>query len=388
VPRQNGLGSQLPKILETLTEARRPLIIAGGGVVSSQADNELLQFAEATGIPIATTFMGKGVVPETKGLTLGLIGMHGLPAANLALSNCDVLLAIGMRFSDRLTGKPEEFLPSTTIIHVDIDPAEVSKNIKAHIPVIADAKKFLQEIYKKIQENHLKLDYRPWQNTISAWQKKYPLNYQDNGLLKPQQIIEEVARQTKNESIVVTDVGQHQFFVAQYYPIGGKRSFISSGGLGTMGFGLPAAIGAGFGRPQQTVLLFTGDGSIQMNIQELATLVEHQLPVKIFLLNNNCLGMVRQWQELFFKGHYAHTIFAHQPDFCKLAEAYGLKAFKITESKDIQELVKQALAFSGPALVECVVDPEENVLPIIPPGGQPHEMLGRWKDEAHLSRIS
>ena len=226
-----------------------------------------------------------------------------------------------------------------------------------------------------------------WWEQIKAWAQEYPLAFTSGSLLKPQEVIREVARQAEDEPIVVTDVGQHQMFVAQHYPVQGKRSFVTSGGLGTMGFGLPAAMGAAFGRPGETVILFTGDGGLQMTAQELAVIAQYQLPVKVFMLNNSCLGMVRQWQELFFNGHYAQSVFTSGPDYLKLAEAYGVKAWQISKPEEAKALVSKALQHPGPVVVECIVDPEENVLPMVPPGGKPNEMLGRWHGETHISRL-
>jgi len=318
-----------------------------------------------------------------------MVGMHGKAAANLALSNCDLLIGLGVRFSDRVTGKPEEFLPETKIIHVDIDPAELRKNVATDIPVVCDVRKFLKELLRKLQgEKKQNLVTQEWLDTIKTWQEKYPLNYDKGSGLKPQQVIEEVAAQAGSEAIVVTDVGQHQMFTAQFYPIGGRRNFLTSGGLGTMGFGLPAALGASIGRPGENVILFTGDGGLQMTVQELATISWHRLPVKIFVLDNCCLGMVRQWQELFYDRHYSNTMLEGNPDFIKLSEAYGITAFKLSSPEQVKETVEQALNTPGPVLVHCLVDQEENVLPMVPPGGKPNEMLGRWQGEAHISRLS
>lgn len=387
VPHRNGIEEQMMKIVKALAEAKRPLVIAGGGIHSARAWEQLAAFIRYTKIPVVTTLMGKGALPDNDEQVLGMVGMHGIPAANLALSSCDVLLGLGVRFSDRVTGKPENFLPNTKIIHVDIDAAELSKNVRAHLPVVCDVKDCLAELLKALQSGKTKFKLTSWLEEIKGWQKKYPLYYERMGSLKPQHVIEEVARLAGDQIIVATDVGQHQMFAAQYYPIGSRGNFVSSGGLGTMGFGLPAAIGASLGRPGDMVVLFTGDGSFQMNIQELATLSQHRLPVKIFLLDNACLGMVRQWQELFFKEHYAHSILDFNPNFQKLAEAYGIKSFKITRPAEVTGVVAEALRTPGPVLVECSVDPGENVYPIIPPGGSPHEMIGRWSREAHVSRI-
>ncbi len=387
-PRKNSLEEQLEKVINLLKEAKEPLILAGGGVISAKASAELKEFVNYTNIPVVTTLMGKGSISEEDAGIIGMVGMHGKPTANLALSSCDLLLAIGTRFSDRITGNPKEFLLGSTKIHVDIDPAELCKNIEADVPVVCDAKKFLRKVIDKLQEKKIKLDLGPWLTTISHWQEKYPLCYEAGPGLKPQQVIQEVSRKAGEEAIVVTDVGQHQMFTAQYYPIKSARKFLSSGGLGTMGFGLPAALGAALGNPEADVLLFTGDGSFQMNIQELATLALNNLPVKVFILNNECLGMVRQWQELFFEERYAQTLLNGNPDFVRLAEVYGIKGLRIVNPGELQTKVEEALQHRGPVIVECAVDPRENVFPIVPPGGKPNEMLGRWQGETHISRIS
>lgn len=388
VPLKNGLTKQLGKITEVLKKAKKPLVFAGGGVVISEAWEELEEFSQITGIPVVTSLMGKGSISEAEDSSLGMVGMHGRPVANLALSNCDVLVAIGTRFSDRVTGNPQHFLQDTCIIHVDIDAAELYKNVRIDVPVVSDAKKFLQMLLTALREEKYSFALESWLQQIDGWTKEYPLHYTPSNLLKPQDVIMAVADQADDSAIVVTDVGQHQMFVAQYYPVSAKRSFVTSGGLGTMGFGLPAAMGAAFGRTQETVILFVGDGGFQMTLQELAVIAQYRLPVKVFMINNSCLGMVRQWQELFYKGHYAQSVFNDGPDFLKLVDAYGIKAMQIKKPEETKDLVCEALKHPGPVVVECLVDPGENVLPIIPPGGKPSEMLGRWHGEAHISRIS
>ena len=387
VPCKNGVAKQMERITETLKKAQRPLVFAGGGVVTAEAWEELEEFTQFTGIPVVTSLMGKGVITEKEGGSLGMIGMHGKPVANLALSKCDVLVAIGTRFSDRVTGNPQHFLQDTCIIHVDIDPAELYKNVRIDLPVVSDAKKFLRMLLQNLHEKKINLSFASWWQQINSWHQEYPLDFFSSDLVKPQEVIREVAEQAEKQPIVVTDVGQHQMFVAQYYPIQGRRSFLTSGGLGTMGFGLPAAVGAAFGRPGETVVLFVGDGGFQMTVQELAVLAQYQLPVKVFMINNSCLGMVRQWQELFYKGHYAQSVFSSGPNYVKLVEAYGVKALQIKSPAETKSIVQEALQYKGPVVVECLVDPDEIVLPIIPPGGKPNEMLGRWHGEAHISRI-
>ncbi|PKM90251.1 MAG: acetolactate synthase, large subunit, biosynthetic type [Firmicutes bacterium HGW-Firmicutes-12] len=386
-PRKNGLEEQISKVLEAIKMAKKPLLMLGGGIIASRAWEQLEEFVKYTGMPVVTTLMGKGAIPDKNTNVLGMVGMHGIPAANLALNSCDLLLAIGVRFSDRVTGKPENFLFDTTIVHVDIDPAELCKNVNTEIPVVCDAGRFLTAIMTGFKKEKQTFQLDEWLSQINEFEKKYPLLYDKEKTLKPQYVIEETARIAGEKAVVVTDVGQHQMFVAQFFPLGGIRNFVTSGGLGTMGFGLPAAIGAAFGRPKENILLFSGDGSIQMNIQELATIAQNNLPIKIFVLNNSCLGMVRQWQELFFKEHYAQTIFTYNPDFIRLAEAYGITALRISEPEEAKGIIVQALNTEGPVLIECIVDQSENVFPIIPPGGGPHEMLGRWQGETHISRI-
>lgn len=387
-PQKNGLDEQINKVIKAIKEAKRPLLFAGGGVISAGAADKLQELVDCTKIPVVTSLMGKGAVPESHSLTLGMVGMHGKPVANLALSSCDLLIGIGVRFSDRVTGKPHNFLPQTRVIHVDIDPAELCKNIRAEIPVVCDAAIFLGELNNKLVEKEFHSKYRDWHEDIKLWKETYPLGYEVGENIKPQQIIEEVSRQAGEKALVVTDVGQHQMFTAQYFPIGGVRNFVTSGGLGTMGFGLPAAMGVSIGRPEENVYLFAGDGGFQMCIQELATISQHKLPVKMFVMDNCCLGMVRQWQELFFKEHYAHTLFDSNPDFMKLAEAYGIKGVKIERPEEVSAAIAKVINTPGPVLVYCIIDPRENVLPIIPPGGKPNEMLGRWKGETHISRFS
>lgn len=387
VPLKNGLDEQLNKVIEALKNAKRPLVLAGGGVIIAQACQELQEFCDYAGIPVVNTLMGKGAIQENQEKALGMVGMHGIPAANLALSSCDLLLALGARFSDRVTGKPQSFLTDSSIIHVDIDPAELSKNVDTDVPVVCDAKKFLGVLLERLKENETCLVFEEWNKQIKDWQKEYRLSYIKDGELKPQEIIEKVAEVAGEKAIVVTDVGQHQMFAAQFYPLGGTRNFVTSGGLGTMGFGLPASMGATIGRPDESIVLFTGDGSFQMNIQELATIAQYNLPVKVFVMNNSCLGMVRQWQELFYKENYVHTIFTGGPDFVKLAEAYGIKAKTLEKSDDINAIIQDILDYDGPVIVDCKLGLVENVLPIVPPGGKPNEMLGRWRGETHISSI-
>lgn len=387
VQRRDDTETMMPLIVEALAQAKRPLILAGGGVNAAEAWDELAQLAEAAQIPVVTSLMGKGVFPETHSLSLGMVGMHGQAAANLALSQCDVLLCLGSRLSDRITGNLPEFLSGTTIIHVDTDAAELQKNIKVAFPVHRDLKAFFNCLLRR--EGLETPDHRQeWLQQIQQWQAEYPHPKAEQGPLpKPQEVVQEVARQAGPQAIVVTDVGQHQMFVAQHYPIDGRRNFLSSGGLGAMGFGLPAAMGASFGRPGEEVILFVGDGGFQMTMQELGTIREHELPIKIFIMNNSNLGMIRQWQGLFFDRHYVACHLPDYPDFVKLAEAYDIPAIRICEPENLEEKIAEALKTPGPVLVDCKVDPHEDVFPMVPPGGKLQEMIGRWQGETHIRSI-
>jgi len=387
VAREDKTREMMPKILQKLVEAQRPLILAGGGVITAGAWDALAELVERTKIPVVTTLMGKGAYPETKPLSLGLVGMHGNAAANLALSHCDLLLCLGTRFSDRVTGNRRKFLEQATLIHVDIDAAELQKNVDVDFPVHRDLNTFLSCLLKKPEIDQVGPN-NAWLDRIKQWQEKYPITTIFNGdLLKPQAVVQTVYRLAGPEKIVVTDVGQHQMFTAQNYKINTRRGFITSGGLGTMGFGLPAAMGAAFGRPEEDILLFVGDGGFQMTMQELGTIREHNLPIKIFIFNNRNLGMIRQWQGLFFNEHYFASDLPDFPDFVKLADAYDIPAFRICRPEEMEEKINIALNTPGTVIVDCKVDPDEYVLPMIPPGGKPQEMLGRWQGETHIRRI-
>lgn len=355
-----------------IAEAKRPVIYAGGGVIISGANNELKQLAELILSPVTTTLMGKGAFPENHALSLGMIGMHGTKYANFAVSECDLLIAVGARFSDRVTGKVSTFAPHAKVIHIDIDPAEIGKNIDVDIPIVGDVKKALQQLMTRVQQGMA----TEWQDKIAAWKKDYPLKYEANGILKPQFIIEQISHVTNGEAIIATEVGQNQMWAAQYYNYTKPRSFISSGGLGTMGFGFPAAIGAQVGCPEATVFDIAGDGSIQMNIQELATAVAYKLPVKIAVLNNHYLGMVRQWQEIFYDRRYSNTDISG-PDFVKVAEAYGAVGIRVEEPGQVRKALEEAMAINDrPVLLDFIIDREENVFPMVPPGGAINKMLG------------
>lgn len=370
-PNTQGNKAQIKSAAKMIREAKKPVIYAGGGVVISGAGEELFRLSELTLCPVTTTLMGIGAFPETHPLSLGMLGMHGTKAANYAVSECDLLIAVGARFDDRVTGKIDEFAPNATIIHIDIDAAEIGKNVRIDVPIVGDVKSVLTELNSRLEET----GSRAWYDKIVEWKEKHPLTYPAGGKLKPQFIIEQIYDITKGEAIITTEVGQNQMWAAQYYKYTKPRTFISSGGLGTMGYGLPAAIGAKVGRPDAVVIDIAGDGSIQMNIQELATAVHYNIPVIVAILNNNYLGMVRQWQEIFYDRRYSYTDITG-PDFVKLAEAYGAVGIRVTEPGEVKPALKQAIKANRPVIIDFVVDREENVFPMVPPGGAIHKMLG------------
>ncbi|SHI80717.1 biosynthetic-type acetolactate synthase large subunit [Desulfofundulus thermosubterraneus] len=364
-------AEQLNRAAEAIARAERPVIYAGGGVVYSGAHRELRRFAELILAPVATTLMGLGGFPGDHPLSLGMLGMHGSKYANFAVCECDLLIAVGVRFDDRVTGKLESFASQARIMHIDIDPAEIGKNVRVDIPLVGDVKRVLSALIERLEA---KLP-GAWQEKIQTWKKEYPITYEENGHLKPQQVIREIYRVTKGQARITTEVGQHQMWAAHYYTYTRPRTFISSGGLGTMGFGLPAAIGVQVACPGEIVFDIAGDGSIQMNIQELATAVNYDLPVKVAIMDNGYLGMVRQWQELFYNRRYSYTELVN-PDFVKLAEAYGAVGMRVEKAADVRPALEQALATSKPVLIDFVIEREENVLPFVPPGESLDRMLG------------
>ena len=378
-PVTEGNAKQIRQAAKALASARRPVLYVGGGVINGNASEELRALAESDRFPVTCTLMALGAYPGTGDQWLGMLGMHGTRAANYSMDEADLICAIGARFDDRITGKLDEFAPNAKFIHIDIDPAEISKNVPAHIPIVGDAKSILPALtreYKALDPDTTRLD--PWLEQIEEWKEKYPLGYEDStdNEIKPQYMIQALYEATGGEAIVTSDVGQHQMWVAQYYHFPEPRRWINSGGLGTMGFGLPAAIGAKVGCPDREVVCVTGDGSIQMNVQELATCVTEGIDVKIFIMNNGSLGMVRQWQELFWDENYSHVHFSESPDFVKLAEAYGMKAFRMEDKTTLVDEMKAALATPGPVLCDVRVTPEENVYPMIAPGMPAREMVG------------
>ena len=335
--------------------------------------------ATADNFPVTCTLNGLGAFPAPHEQWLGMLGMHGTRAANYAMDEADLIVAIGSRFDDRITGKLSEFAPRAKFIHIDIDPAEISKNVPAHIPIVGDAKNILPRLtaeFRAQDADRSRLD--AWWSRIKDWQQRYPLQFEDSTdqEIKPQRAIKAIYEATEGQAIVTSDVGQHQMWTAQYYDFPAPRRWINSGGLGTMGFGLPAAMGASIGKPDMPVVCVTGDGSVQMNIQELATLTENGIPVKVFIVNNGYLGMVRQWQELFWDNRYSHVDMGQVPDFVKLAEAYGMTGMRITEKDKLVDGLKEALAIDGPVVVDIRVTREENVYPMIAPGAAARDMVG------------
>ncbi|MFH1856336.1 MAG: biosynthetic-type acetolactate synthase large subunit [Candidatus Omnitrophota bacterium] len=370
-PTYEGHPGQIKKAAKFIMESKRPVIYAGGGVVISGAADLLKELAEKGNIPVTTTLLGLGGFPGTHPLFLGMLGMHGTAYANYAVMDADLIIAIGSRFDDRVTGKLDAFAPSAKIIHIDIDPTAISKNIPVDIPIVGDVK----EILKKLNPLIGKVDTGAWLKQIDMWKEKHPLSYKQNGKLKPQFIIEQIYEVTKGEAIITTEVGQNQMWAAQWYKYTKPRTFISSGGLGTMGYGFPAAIGAQFGCPDKIVFDIAGDGSIQMNIQELSTAVNNKLPVKVAILNNGYLGMVRQWQELFYKKRYAYTGLKN-PDFVKLAESYGAVGIRVTKKEEVKPALEKALSVKGPVFLDFVIEEEENVFPMVPAGEAINRMIG------------
>ncbi|MGD9609385.1 MAG: biosynthetic-type acetolactate synthase large subunit [Desulfovibrionaceae bacterium] len=371
---------QVAKVADVVKRSKKPLIYAGGGVIASGASEDLIWLARSLQIPVTATLMAMGCFPADDPLWIGMLGMHGTFAANMAISQADLVLAIGSRFDDRVTGKISEFAKHAKIVHIDIDPTSIQKNVPVDIPVVADCKSFLTSL-RQILEPTLdaagaaKL-HEPWIERIAAWNKEAPLSYAtDSDKIKPQHVVEIISKLTKGDAIITTEVGQHQMWAAQFYAFRKPRSFISSGGLGTMGFGFPAAIGAQMAYPDRLVIDIAGDGSIQMCIQELATAVCYNLPVKIVILNNGYLGMVRQWQELFYAKNYCATCLDVAPDFVKLAEAYGAVGYRVTDPAKVESVLAEAFALPKTVIVDVVVDREENVAPMVPAGKSLTEMI-------------
>jgi acetolactate synthase-1/2/3 large subunit len=371
-PTVQGNLRQIAKAADMITNAERPLIYAGGGVIASDASQELVRLAERMIIPVTATLMGLGCIPGDHPLNLGMLGMHGTAPANYAVTECDLLIAIGARFDDRVTGKLEAFAPHAQVIHIDIDPAEIGKIREAQVPVVGDCRSVLHRIFALLDKGR---SGDAWRQRIAGWKQQHPLRYRDDGLLHPQFIIKTLSDMLGGDSIIVTEVGQHQMFTAQHYCFRRPRQLITSGGLGTMGFGLPAAIGAHFARPDLPVIDISGDGSLQMNIQEFGTIVHYKIPVKIVVMNNLFLGMVRQWQELFLDRRYSFTELP-PVDFVRIAEAYGISGIRVVSPDEVVPALKTALSTDGPFLIDCRIEREDNVFPMVPAGAANDEMIG------------
>jgi acetolactate synthase I/II/III large subunit len=371
-PTYRGHKRQIEKALQLITAAERPVIYAGGGVILSNASAELVDFATQLGIPITTTLMGIGCIPGDHPLNLGMLGMHGTEYANFAITESDVLFSIGVRFDDRVTGKTDTFAPHAKIIHIDIDPAEIGKNKRVDVPVVGDVKVILQDMISMLKKNGFK---DTWLKKIKHWKQHHPLKCPQDGRLHPQFIIRQMSELLGGDAIIVSEVGQNQMWTAQHYCFKNPRTWITSGGLGTMGYGLPAAMGAHFARPDLPVFDVAGDGSIQMNIQEFGTISHNKIPVKIAILNNRFLGMVRQWQELFYDRRYSFTELP-PVEFVKIANAYGIEGVKVESPDEVMPALKSALDCDGPFVMDFRIEREENVFPMVPAGAAINEMIG------------
>ncbi len=379
-PNYHGHQGQIKKAVKLIASSRRPVFYTGGGIISSNAAKDLLAFAERLSIPVASTLMGLGGFPGNHEQFLGMLGMHGTYAANMAISTSDLVIAVGARFDDRATGKVDEFAPHAKVIHVDIDPTSISKNIRVDIPIVGDCRNVLKRMLQTVDEEKGAFDLYmheigDWLRQVEEWKADYPVSYVRDGTLKPQYVIERIYALTKGKAIIATEVGQNQMWTAQFYKFHRPRQIITSGGLGTMGYGFPAGIGAQVAYPDALVIDIAGDGSIQMNIQELATAVQYGLPVKVVILNNGCLGMVRQWQELFYEKRYAISMLECMPNFVKLADAYGAAGFEIEHESEVDRVLKKAFANGRPTLIDIHVNPEELVYPMVPAGASLRDMM-------------
>lgn len=374
-PVYEGHKGQIKTAIKMIKDSKKPLIIAGAGILKAHAYEELKEFVEKTNIPVAMTLLGLGSFPGNHELALGMIGMHGTTYANYAANEADLIIAAGMRFDDRVTGNPQKFVPNAKIIHIDIDPAEIGKNKLIDVPIVGDLKNVLTDLNEKAP----KVSYDEWLKQIKKWKKEYSLTYRktEDDILIPQEILSEIDKITKGNVIVATDVGQHQMWAAQYLTFNNPYSILTSGGAGTMGFGLPAAIGAQVANPNKKVLAVVGDGGFQMTFQELMLIKEYKLPVKIFIINNSYLGMVRQWQELFHEKRYSSVDLSYNPDFIKIGEAYGIKSIQLKNKKDLKKNLKKILESDEAVLVECIVEKEENVYPMIPAGKDVSCIVGK-----------
>ncbi len=372
-PTYQGHPRQIKLAAKAIAQAKKPIIIAGAGVVNSNSEGLLLEFSEKLNIPVAMSLLGLGAMPPGHDLNLEMLGMHGTVYSNYAVHNSDLVIAIGMRFDDRITGDTKKFCPNAKVIHIDIDPAEISKNISADIPIVGDAKNVLAELIKKTKNK----EHKDWVEEILNWKKEYPMRYRPNNInIRAQYLLETISKVTNGEAIVCTDVGQHQMWTAQYYKFGKARNIASSGGAGTMGYGVPAALGAQVARPNDTVICVVGDGGFQMTSQELMTIMQYKLPVKIVIVNNGYLGMVRQWQEIFKDRRYSSVDLSINPNFVTLANAYGMKAIRVEDPSKLEEVFKENLESREPVLFDVKVTREENVFPMIPSGKSVDELMG------------
>jgi acetolactate synthase-1/2/3 large subunit len=379
-PTIKGNKGQIKKAAEAIKRARRPVLYTGGGVVSSGASAELMRLAELIRCPVTNTLMGLGGFPGSHPQFLGMLGMHGTYRANMAMHESDLVIAVGARFDDRVTGKVDEFVPNAKIIHIDIDPTSIRKNIRVDIPIVGDVRHVLADLVEVLERAEGPLfdpeERAQWEAMIAEMEAAHPLGYDaSDTVIKPQFVIEKIYELTRGEAIVSTDVGQHQMWAAQYYKLGSGRDWLTSGGLGTMGYGFPAALGAQVAHPERRVVAITGDGSFQMNIQELATAVIHELPVKVAILNNHYLGMVRQWQQLFYGERYSQSYLTTTPDFVKVAEAYGAVGLNATKPGEVEGVLLEAFRVKKPVVMNFEVDPTENVYPMVPAGGANHQMV-------------
>ncbi len=372
-PTMEGHPGQIKKAAKLIKESKKPVVYSGGGVIISGAAKELTEFVEKIKSPSTNTLMGLGGTPGTHPLFMGMLGMHGTVYSNRAIHECDLLIAVGARFDDRVTGDLKKFAPNAKIIHIDVDPSAISKNVQVDVPIVGDVKQVLRELNKIAEAG----DTSDWCLQVEQWKKESPLRYTDDtDKVRPQYAIQKLAEILGSDAIVTTDVGQHQMWAAQYYPVGGPNQFLTSGGLGTMGYGFPAAIGAQFGNPGKTVVCVTGDGSFQMNFQEMSVAMVHKLPVKIAIINNNYLGMVRQWQEKFYNHRYSSSDMEGNPDFVKLGEAYGAAGRHVTRRDEVEEAIRWSKTITDrPCVLDFVVEKEENVYPMIPSGKSFEEII-------------